>query len=463
VKNLPGNQLQREGLRIVKLLKSGGFKAFWVGGTVRDMLLKRKIDNLDIATSARPEQTEVSLNRAGYNTKPVGKIYGTILSITKTGPIEITTFRREGRYVYRRRPEEVTYIDDYLEDSARRDFTINAMYYDPVKKDLLDPQNGQKDIQRKLLKFVGDPKKRIDEDALRMMRAVRLSVQLEFKLEKNSYAAIKTRAKYIQDISGERIKMELDKILSSENKEQGIRLLDELGLLRFIMPEVVALKQIWHKSKMYHLEGSAFEHTLLALRHMPTGQTALSYAALFHDAGKALTATPRQKEEGLVNSFPNHENVSAELFKAFAERLRFSRKEADEVLWITKMHMKRVAFIKDMSEDKKIQLVRHKYFPELLQVWRADSMANLRLMDGKITPGNAHAYKEGVKMLANIETKKKLIEKLATGKMIMTHAKISSGPKVGAIKSRLEKFILNGKIKTLRDAKTFLKNFKNNT
>jgi tRNA nucleotidyltransferase/poly(A) polymerase len=456
-------KLEQEGLKILKLLKQNGFEAFWVGGTVRDLLLKRKIDNLDIATSARPDDTEKILNRAKFSHKPIGKAYGTILAITKYGPIEITTFRREGKYISRRRPEEVTYIQDHREDSKRRDFTINAMYYDPITKQILDPQNGQKDLERKLLKFVGDPKKRIDEDALRMLRAVRFSIQLNFKLEKNSYAAVKTRAKYIQVISGERVKAELDKILSSENKVLGIRLLDELGILKFIMPEITELKKTHHKSKFYHLEGSAFEHTLLVLEHMPAGDPALAYAALFHDAGKALTATPKQKEEGVVNSFHNHENVSAELFKTFADRLKFSRKEADMILWITKMHMKRIAFIKDMGESKKIQLARHKYFPQLIKLWRADSVGNLRIINGKKVPGTPRAYEEGVKLLANIQTKKKLIEKFSKGELIIKHAQVSPGPKIAALKTLLEKNILEDKIKTLRDVKNFLQNLRKNT
>jgi tRNA nucleotidyltransferase/poly(A) polymerase len=456
-------KLEQEGLRIVKLLKQRDFEAFWVGGTVRDFLLKRTIDNLDIATSAKPDDTEKILASAKFKTKPVGKAYGTILAVTKNGPIEITTFRREGRYVSRRRPEEVTYINDYLEDSKRRDFTVNAMYYDPLTKQIFDPQNGQRDLEGKLLKFVGDPKKRIDEDALRILRAVRLSVQLGFKLEKNSYAAIKTRAKYIQSIAGERVKAELDKILSSEHKVQGVRLLDELGILKFIMPEVTELKKVHHKSKLYHLEGTVFEHSLLVLDQMPGNNPVLAYAALFHDVGKTFTALPRQKTEGTVNSFPNHENVSADLFKKFASRLKFSRKEADTILWITRMHMKRVAFIKDMAEAKKIQLARHKFFPELIQLWRSDSIGNLRMDNGEKKPGTPHAYEEGMKMLANIQTKKKLIEKFTKGDLIIKHAQISPGPKIAAVKSLLEKIILKDEIKTLRDVKSFLKKLRKNT
>lgn len=457
------NKLQNEGLRIVKLLQQNGFKAFWVGGTVRSLVLNQPIDNLDIATSAHPEETERILNEKGFSTKPVGKAYGTILAAIKSGPIEITTFRREGKYIYRRRPEKVTYIDDYLEDSLRRDFTINAMYYNPVTKELFDPQGGQKDIARKLLRFVGDPRKRIDEDALRMLRGVRFYTELGFKIEKNSHAAIKTRAKYITQISGERVKQELDGILKSENRVQGFKMLDKLGLLRFIMPEVSSLKNVWHKSKHYHLEGSVFMHSLMTLENIKSGNHLLAYAALFHDSGKGQTAVPRKKEEGIVNSFPNHENVSADLFGEFSKRIKMGRKESDLVLWITKMHMKRISFTKDMSEDKKIQLASHKYFPELIELWRADALSNLRKSDENIIPGIPIAYTEGMKMLAIIKSKKKLIEILTDGDLIMKYAKISSGPAVGKIKNVIRLKILSNEIKNKDDVKIFLRYFIKNT
>ncbi|MBX4187681.1 MAG: CCA tRNA nucleotidyltransferase [Candidatus Doudnabacteria bacterium] len=463
IKFKPTSKLQKEGLKIVQLLKRNGFKAFWVGGTVRDVLLKREIDNLDIATSARPDQVEQVLGKAGYKTKAVGRAYGTILATSKFGPVELTTFRKEGQYIQRRRPQEVIYIDDYYKDSQRRDLTINAMYFDPIEKILLDPQKGKVDLKRKLIKFVGDPKKRIDEDALRMLRAVRLATQLQFRIENNSFAAIKTRAKYIQHISGERIKAELDKILISKNKEEGVRLLDGIGLLKFIMPEVYALKNVHHKSKVYHLEGSVFEHTMLALKNSPHDNLILAYAALYHDAGKATTAVPKTKPEGVVNSFPNHENVSADLFKSLAKRLKFSRKEVDSILWITKMHMSRMPFIRDMSEKKKLVLAKHKYFPLLIQMWRVDQLSKLVNEHGSIVTAKPSSYREGIKLLRKIESKKNLINQIVKGKFIMSSVKIKSGPRVGLLKNVLENKIIYGEIKNIADARKFLKNYEKNT
>ncbi len=455
--------LQKEGLKIVKLIQSQGFEAFWVGGTVRDMVLGKTSDNLDIATSAKPLTVIKILRKAKYYAKSGGEKFGTVLAATKHGPIEITTFRQEGKYLNRRKPESVSFIDDYLTDSKRRDFTINAIYYDPVERVTLDPHQGKNDIERKIVRFVGNPKERIDEDALRMLRAVRFSTQLQFKIEKNSFAAIKTRAKYIQQISGERIKAELDKILLSENREYGVRLLLDIGLLKFIMPEVAVLKNVFHKSKTYHLEGSVFEHAVMVLKNIKPGSTPLAYAALFHDTGKAVTARPKRKNGEVVNSFPNHEFASADLFEKFAQRLKFGRKERDLVLWITKMHMARIPFGKNMSEEKKVQLAKHKYFPELIELWRADQLGKLIQMDGNVQPANISSYEEGLKLLKNIHSKKKLFKNITDGDFIMKQTKLPAGRVIGTIKNQLENKIILGEIKNISDAKKFLKNFEKST
>lgn len=457
------SQIEEEGLRIVKALQAGGFKAFWVGGSVRDMILRRTVDNLDIATSARPNQTLVVLKKLKLASKEVGKQYGTILAVTKYGPVEITTFRAEGEYVGRRRPKQVEYIDDYVVDSKRRDLTINALYYDPVKQELLDPQNGLADLERGLIKFVGDPKQRIDEDALRLIRAVRFAVQLSFKIEKNSFAAIKTRAKYIAGVPGERVKTELDKILLDRNRIDGMRLLDASSLLQFIMPEVTALKTIHHKSVKYHLEGSVFEHTLLVLQNVKAGSLPLAYAALYHDAGKAVTATPKLKDGRLVNSFPAHEYASAELFRNLAERLKMGRRDTQLILWITREHMKRIAFIKDMSFDKKIALVTHKDFPCLLEQWRADSISNLQYVDGNKAFGQPVAYKEGLKLLKKTQSKSKLIQQLTNGELILSITKSKPGPQIKKLKLLITENILKNKIKNLSSLKKFLTNYTKST
>lgn len=454
--------IETTGLKITKLLQQSGFKVFWVGGVVRDMLIGKQSDNLDIATSANPKQIEQVLKKNRFKYISTHKKFGTITVVTPSGPIEITTFRTDQTYVNRRKPKTVKFIDDYILDSNRRDFTVNSFYYNPITKQILDPQNGQLDLNRKLIKFVGNPKKRIDEDALRMLRAVRFSVQLGFKLEKNTFAAIKTRAKYIQQISGERIKAELDKILIHPNRVQGVRLLDDLGILKFIMPELEALKYVTHKSKVYHLEGSVFEHALLTLKNLNSFVPVLAYAALYHDTGKANTATPKKKDEGIVNSFPAHEFFSADHAKRLALRLKFSKQDREKIVWISAMHMKRHAFVKDMSEKKKILLVRHKFFPLLLEIWRADSLSNIKIIDGQTQSMHPIAFEKGLELLKNIQKHQQFIEKFSDGKKIMKLAKISFGKKVGEIKTELETKIILGEIKKQSQVESFIKKFAKN-
>src|SRR3989344_9414927 len=331
IKWQPKSEINRAGIRTVTLLQTQGFQAFWVGGIVRNILLKRESDNIDIATDATPDQIENVLNQAEIKTKPVGKEFGSILAIVDTFKIEITTFRAEGRYSDNRHPDKVEFIREYLDDAKRRDFTINALYFDPVKKELYDPTGGIKDLGLKLLRFVGDPKKRIDEDGLRMLRGVRLATQLQFKLEKNSFAAIKTRAKYIQYISGERVKAELDKILLSDNRSEGIRLLEKISLLKFISPDLDNMKKVFSTSKIFHLEGDKLTHSLMVADALKIKDLELIYAALFHDVGKVEIRTkPGHK---WIDVFLEHIEAGIKIFEKFAVLMKFSVQSRDKVIW----------------------------------------------------------------------------------------------------------------------------------
>jgi tRNA nucleotidyltransferase (CCA-adding enzyme) len=414
------SKLEKAGLKIAKFLQDQGFKAFWVGGVVRDNLLKKQSDNLDIATDATPDQVERILKENKIYNKPVGKQFGSILAIVDGQKIEIITFRKEARYSDKRHPDQVEFIKDFLDDAKRRDFTINAFYFDPIKKELYDPANGMKDLKGKLLRFVGDPRKRIDEDALRMLRGVRLATQLDFKLEKNSFAAIKTRAKYIQGVSGERIKAELDKILNSSNSEVGLRLLHQLGLLKFISLELDSLTKVFHKSKIYHLEGDGFTHALLVLKALKVNNLMLKYAALFHDVGKINTAKKVLKSEGSVNSFKGHEQESLDIFGKFATKLKFSRLETKIISWLIQHHDEKMDFY-DMSEEQKVKFAFQPNFYLLLDLWQADLNGNL--VNGThndwFRKPRFEAYTIGLKLLKVISKKTELIKQLANGKVIM--------------------------------------------
>jgi tRNA nucleotidyltransferase/poly(A) polymerase len=454
------NTLHQAGLEIVRLLKKNGHRAYWVGGVVRDLVLGRSSDNLDIATDALPDEVQRLLRLGRMTPKEIGKQFGTILVICNSHKIEITTFRSEGYYSDKRHPDSVEFISNYERDALRRDLTINAMYLDPEGGHLLDPAKGLADIQRKLVRFVGNAKKRIDEDYLRMLRAVRFAVQLGFKLEKNTYAAIKTRAKLIQEVSGERIKSELDKILISENRASGFKLLEETGLLKFIFPEIAKLRRFSHQSKTYHLEGDLLDHTLLALKQLDTEDVDLGYAVLFHDSGKPMRAVRKKKPEGWVISTPGHEKTSVDIFRRYAKSLHFSKASRQKIEWAILNHSLRSPFIRDMKTRKKIELALHSFFPFLIELWKVDATANMKKNEkGELIFGEPKAWFEAKNMLRVIQSKQNLLSQIANGKFIMSHVEINPGPALGRLISSLKIKIISGEIKNISDAKIFLQNF----
>jgi tRNA nucleotidyltransferase/poly(A) polymerase len=443
------------GLKVAGLLNASHFQAFWVGGAVRNQMLKLPSDNIDIATDATPDEVEKILNQNKIKTKPVGKQFGSILAVVNHFPIEITTFRAEGRYSDNRHPDQVRFIKKYQDDAKRRDFTINALYFDPIKKELFDPTNGIKDLKLKLLRFVGDPKKRIDEDALRMLRGARLATQLNFKLEKNSFAAIKTRAKYIQGVSGERVKAELDKILLT-NPSAGIELLDKTGLLKFLIPEMEAVKTFSHKSKMYHLEGSMFNHTLLALSKTKKESLDLLYALLFHDLGKPQQAQKVLKDEGWVISTKGHADVSADMFLQFTKKLKFPNRSKRTIEWLIRNHMLMVSFFK-LPVDNQLEFVGNPDFPMLLKHWTYDEQGTKRIgqSDGhhKLYLKSLRAAKE---LITRIHRKQSLISKLSRGNLVLKYNPSLSGATIGKKLLEIKKEIIFDRIKKASDVKVFL-------
>src|SRR3989344_949848 len=412
------DKFERDGKKIISLLHQKGFVGYFVGGYVRNKLLGLNSDNLDIATSALPTEVISILSKAGKKTKDIGIKYGTILAITNSIPIEITTFRSERGYSDKRHPDKVLYLSNYKQDAKRRDFTINALYFDPITSQMFDPGGGKADLKNKIIRFIGKPSERIKEDPLRLIRAIRIATQLGFALEKKTMAEIIKHSNLILEVPGERIKQELDKILLSENWLRGIRLLDELSLVNKILPEVSSMKDYYHGSKKYHLEGNLWAHTLLAMEKLNSSDLDLNYALLFHDIGKVKVGKPKLKEEGWVMSSVGHEAASTEMFLQIAKRLRFSRSSAKLVSWGIGSHGLRTPFIRDMKLINKIKLALHPDFPFLLQLWKADSMANIKLINGKAEIPKPMAYTEGLNLLSAIKEKTILINKLANGHAI---------------------------------------------
>ena len=314
---------------VLKRLEDKGYESYLVGGYIRDKLMGRTSSDIDIATKARP--SEIKEVFKDYNTIDVGKVFGTIKLITDGGEYEITTFRTDLSYKDKRRPEAVNFSETIEEDLKRRDFTINAMAYRNGK--LFDPFGGQNDLLKKVIRAVGNPYERIGEDYLRALRAVRFAANFGFIIEDNLKEAIRKNLKNLEYISVERQAAEINKILVGNDPARGIRLLDEMGLLGKIFPEVKDMVGFNQHSPHHYLD--CFEHSLKVLEETPTDLTT-RLAALFHDTGKPATFFLDDNGNG---RFFSHQKIS----RAFAERrlkyLKYPKKTMEDVGNLIGRHM----------------------------------------------------------------------------------------------------------------------------
>ena len=357
-------------LEIVKTLGEKGYEAFFVGGCVRDALLGVECDEIDIATSATPEQVQEAFSK----TVAVGKSFGVVLVIKGDMKFEVATFRKESSYGDGRHPEHVDYTKSAEEDVRRRDFTINGMLYDPVSGELYDYVGGIGDLERRLVRTIGDPEERFGEDRLRMIRAVRFASCLDFELDGEALSSIRNEAAAISVVSGERIREELVKILTRRNPGNGLRLLSSSGLLEHFLPEVECMHGV-RQPPQFHPEGDVFEHTCLIM-DMLYGNTdglyseELAVAALLHDVGKP----PTYSESDRIR-FNGHDRVGARMSEGICRRLRFSKKQIKRISELILEHLK-FKDVFNMRESTLKRFLSLPYFEEHMQMHLADCMAS---------------------------------------------------------------------------------------
>lgn len=331
---------------IIDTFYRNNFEAFMVGGCVRDILLGNLPKDYDITTSAKPEITISLFNK----TIPTGLKHGTVTVLINNEPYEVTTYRTEGKYIDNRRPSSVDFVTDIKEDLSRRDFTINALAYNE-KVGLIDYFNGINDIKSKIIRCVGNADKRFKEDALRMLRAVRFSCQLNFDIEENTYAAIKSNYKLIENISSERIRDELCKILISENPSKGLEILRDTKLLEIILPEINALYNFSPKCTNHNR--NVFTHTLKVIDNTEN-DLLLRLSALFHDVGKLNTLTPLNN--GTFYGFPGHCLEGSIIVKKILSRLRFDNNTIKVVSKLIEHHLVLNATVMPTKYEVKILL-----------------------------------------------------------------------------------------------------------
>jgi len=353
---------------IVRRLQDSGFEAFWVGGCVRDLLLGREPGDYDIVTSALPEQIERLFRR----TIPVGKKFGVLVVMEGEHQFQVATFRAEADYRDGRHPEHVSF-GDAAADARRRDFTVNGLFYDPIRQQLHDWVGGEPDLKAQLIRTIGSPAERFSEDHLRLLRAVRLAAQLGFSIEPETFEAIEAGAANIRNISAERIRDELGKLFQPPHASRGLELLDQSGLLDQVLPEIAATRSC-EQSPDYHPEGSVFNHLVLMLRHLPEqAEPSLPWSVLLHDVAKPVTAS-RDPDTGSIR-FYGHERIGAEMAAAILERLKFPRKQIDEIVQAVRCHMQ----FKDVPEMRKATLRRlllRPTFPLELELHRLDCLGS---------------------------------------------------------------------------------------
>ncbi len=424
-------------LSIYKALEKNNFEVFFVGGSVRNILLKREIKDWDLTTNATPENITKLFPNSFYDNQ-----FGTVgIPLEKeTGlpagrqVVEITTFRKEESYSPTHKPDKVSWGKTIEEDLSRRDFTINAIAL-KIEKDgifeLIDPFDGEKDLKKKIIKAVGDANIRFKEDALRLMRAVRIATELEFKIEKETFEKIKKDAPLIQHISSERIRTELLKILSCKNAYDGIMLLKDSGLLQYILPQLLEGVDVSQKRPGRHHTSDVFTHNVLSLKYCPSEKPIVKFAALLHDVGKPKVAS--KDKEGFV-IFHNHEVTGAKMAEEICERLKFSKKEKEKVVTLIRWHM--------FSVNENLTDAGVRRFIRRIGVDNVSDMMDLRVGD-RLGGGTQTAESWRLKLF-----KKKVEEQLKpapfsindlvlNGKDVMEILNIKPGPIVGKILNTL--------------------------
>ena len=430
---------------IIDKFQKAGFAIYIVGGAVRDLLLNGQISDWDFTTDAKPEEILKLFPEGIY-----GNRFGTVI-IPKKGLsydkdrdkslFEITTMRKEGRYEDFRHPGAVSWTNKIGEDLARRDFTINAM---ALGEKLIDPFNGQQDIKDRIIRAVGDPNQRFQEDALRLMRAVRIATELEFDIEKDTLEAIKKNKELIKEIAWERIRDELLKLLASMYGYMGTVKLREAGILQIILPELEACFGIVQEGPKHDRIYDIGEHSLLSLKHCPSKDPLVRPAALLHDIGKVETV--KTAADGNV-TFYNHDVTGGHLALKIAKRFNLSRKQSDKLFRLVRWHL---FTVDERQTDSAIRRFITNVGKDSI-----DDMMAVRIGDrlgGGTQKAISWRMEEFQKRIKEVLKKPFSISDLkVNGNDVMKTLNIKPGPKVGEILNKLFEEVLENSSKNNKD------------
>lgn len=431
------DQLPDKVKQLMKRFYQAGWEIWLVGGGVRNLLMHQPIANPDFTTNAKPEEIQKLLPESFYDNK-----FGTVGLKVDEEIYEITTYRTEGGYSDRRRPDQVSWGKSLEEDLPRREFTISAMAVGRQEGEwrLVDLFGGRQDLKDKVVRAVGNPTERFEEDALRLIRAVRIATQLDFKIGTQTLQAIKQLASSITAVSWERIRDELMKILASKQPAEGIKLLDETRLLTCILPEMEAMKNV---AQGGHHIYDVWTHSVESLRFCPSSDPLVRLATLVHDMGKPQTLR-HQGPRGVT--FYGHEVVGTRMARQIADRLRLSRADKDRLVTLVRWHM--FSYNPEMTDSAIRRFIRR------VGVENINDMMLLRIGDRKGGGSKATSWR-----LQELQQRigEQLYEPLSlkdlkvNGRDVMETLKIKPGPKVGQILNQLFEEILEDSSKNQRD------------
>ena len=349
---------------IVRKLKATGHEAYLVGGCVRDLLMKRPPKDFDIATSAKPEEVA----RLFPKTIPIGVQFGVQMVIQAGMSFEVATFRMDQDYHDGRHPEGVVFTDP-KEDALRRDFTVNGLFYDPLKRQVIDFVGGREDLKRRKIRAIGDSGKRFTEDRLRMIRAVRFAAVLDFEIDGETFKAVQEGSRHIIQVSPERIREELLKLFTGPHPGRGLELLESSGLLQVILPEVARMRGVAQPPE-FHPEGDVFVHTKLLLDLLAHPSAILAIGALLHDVGKPQTFRIADRIR-----FDGHDRVGRRMAEEICRRFRFSNADCEAITELVGDHM-RFKDVRQMRLSTLKRFMAKPTFEEELKLHRADCLAS---------------------------------------------------------------------------------------
>jgi poly(A) polymerase len=431
---------RRHAGEIVTRLKTSGYEAYFVGGCVRDFILGNASSDYDIVTSALPDEV-IALFPHNIS---IGAKFGVVAVIVDHHPYEVATFRSDDVYEDGRHPSGVRF-SSAREDVFRRDFTVNGLLMDPASGEIFDHVEGRADIEKKIIRTIGNPDSRFNEDYLRMLRAIRFAANLGFAIEPETKKAIERHAQKINQISAERVRDELNKILTRGDARTGFELMAETGILKEILPEVDKLKGV-EQPPRFHPEGDVWQHTLIMLEGLPqNGESdkniCLAWAALLHDVGKALTRT--EDEKGV--HFYGHVQKGEAIADDIMQRMKFSRAQKETVLALIRQHMVFMN-VQKMRPGRLKRFLRMPDFDLHLQLHRLDCVASHGMLDN---------YEFCREQLEHLNEDDLHPPRLLTGDDLMALG-FAPGKIMGEILLALEEEQLEGRIKTKQEAENFV-------